>query len=250
MQAAHSFVPMFKPLQITNQAGTLRIRITGYLGEEVSEADITRQLDALPQADRIEVFINSGGGSVPVGNAIAVALRQHPAHKTAYIVGACASMATLVALCCDRVVMDAMAEWMVHLPITTATGRSDQLRDAAQISEELEQQFVQLFVARTGMAPEAMLQLLQQEKWLSASRARELGFVDEVVQLQLAAFYPTEDRTPPPRLASLLRTATDRGAWSYLEWARRDPQGLATLKAQEPERFRALLAAVATTPTS
>ncbi|MBX3102149.1 MAG: Clp protease ClpP [Bacteroidetes bacterium] len=233
---------MFKPLQITNQAGTLRIRITGYLGEEVTEASVTRQLDALPQAERIEVYINSGGGSVPVGNAIAVALRQHPAPKTAYVVGACASMATLIALSCDRVVMDALAEWMVHLPITTATGRSDQLRDAAQISEELEQQFVQLYTARTGMSAEDMLQLLREEKWLSASRAHELGFVDEVLQLQMAAFYPTEERPAPQRLAALLPRATDaRAGWDYLQWARQDPQGLARLKAQEPERFRALL---------
>lgn len=241
---------MIKPLQITNNAGTLRIHITGYIGEDVTDAEVLRQLEALPQASAIEVYINSGGGSVPVGNTIAYSLRQHPAPKTAYILGACASMATLIALSCERIVMDAMAEWMVHLPITTASGRSDQLRDAAQISEALEQQFVQLYVARTGMEEAAMLQLLREEKWLSAARALELGFVDEVLGLQVAAFYqlPETKAHTPVRLSQLVQAKTThtREAWNYLDWARQDPEGLAQLKAAEPERFQALLARLKT----
>lgn len=189
---------MFKPLLIAASGNVIRVSITGYIGEDVTDTQVLQQMQAYPEATEIEVYINSGGGSVPIGNAIGYALRQHPAKKTAYIIGACASMATMIALSCDTIKMDALAEWMVHLPITTASGRSDQLEDAARISKELEQQFVKLYAAKTGMPEDQMLTLLREERWLSAQRALELGFIDEVMQLQIAAFYTDKeaDKTP------------------------------------------------------
>jgi len=244
---------MFTPLQISQQAGTIRLHLTGYIGEDVTEQQVLQQLEALPDAEQIEVFINSAGGSVPVGNAIAHLLRSHPAPKTAYIVGSCASMATLIALSCQRIVMDGLAEWMVHLPTTTATGRSDQLADAARISEEMERQFVQLYVQRTGMPEANMLALLRAERWLPARRAQELGFVDEVLELQMAAFYPkapsgsrtTTPASPVKRPSQIIRLAQadeGRSGWQYLYWGRKDPAGLAEMKCHEPQRFEALLA--------
>lgn len=187
---------MLKPLSIERTVAATKIRITGYIGYDVMDKEVTDVLDALKPGTPIEVYINSGGGSVAVGNAIAQAIKSYEGQTTAYIVGVAASMATIVAMACDKIVMHSLAEWMVHLPITTVSGRSEEIGMSVETAKEFEDEFVRIYAARTGMSPDDMRKFLQSEQFISARKAKEMGFVDEVLELDMAAFYPANTQTP------------------------------------------------------
>ena len=182
---------MIRPLHIVAADNRLALYITGYIGEEVTDLDVIATLQANKTAKELVVYINSGGGDVTTGNSIARAIEMHPAKtKTAHVVGTCASMATIVALSCDKIIMDALGQWMVHYPWSMVLGRSEDFAQTAIVQKDFEQWFLGLYCKRTGQTPEAMDELLKQEKWLTAAQALEMGFVDEVQTLAMAAFTP------------------------------------------------------------
>jgi ATP-dependent protease ClpP protease subunit len=189
---------MLKPLHIAFAEGKAEIHVRGYIGaEEADPATIVHQLDLVPNVNEVAVYINSGGGSVDAGNEIAAALKRHPARKTAYVVGTCGSMATMIALACDTIKMHTLAQWMVHMPITGMRGRSEDLAAGALAAKAYEDEFVRIYTKRTGMAEDAMRALLKEERWMGAEEAKRLGFVDEVVNLTMDAFYGRSATTTP-----------------------------------------------------
>src|SRR5690606_16131928 len=72
-----------------------------WMGTGISAEQFVRDLQAI-KAPRIDVRINSVGGSVFEGNAIYNALARHPAHVDVYIDGIAASIASVIAMAGDR----------------------------------------------------------------------------------------------------------------------------------------------------
>ena len=98
---------------------------------ETSANHFREELAKYPNVTQINVYINSYGGSVFEGTAIYNQLRRHPAHKTVYIDGFACSVASVIAMAGDEVVMPRNAMMMIHRAIMGAWGNSDELRKAA-----------------------------------------------------------------------------------------------------------------------
>lgn len=69
---------------------------------ETSAAYFRKALEAVSKSDTIEVHINSAGGSVKEGLAIANQLAAHPARKVAYVDGFNCSVCTAISSACDQ----------------------------------------------------------------------------------------------------------------------------------------------------
>ena len=80
---------------------------------------------------QINIYINSRGGSVFEGTAIYNQLRRHPAHKTVYVDGFACSIASVIAMAGDEVVMPRNALMMVHNAMMGVWGNAAELRKAA-----------------------------------------------------------------------------------------------------------------------
>lgn len=153
----------------------------------VSAKQFAKDLKQHANARQIDLRINSPGGSVFDGNAIYNQLKQHPAKITAHIDGIAASMASVIAMAADHVVMPENALMMIHNPWSVSIGDSEQLRKDADLLDKVKTTLVGAY-GRSGLPEEELIAIMDAETWLTADEALEHGFIDEVrEEIKMAA---------------------------------------------------------------
>lgn len=183
-----------------------------FFGEGVSAKNLCRELSQIT-AERINLHVNSPGGNVFDGQAIYNALRRHPASVTTYVEGFAGSIATVVALAGDKVVMAANSLWMIHDPFGCACGSAAELRAYADVLDKAEVTIAGVYVEHTGRERAEIDDAMANETWFSADEAKDFGFVDTVGEpLKVAAmawnFAELGYRTPPPGGAVMIGNDT------------------------------------------
>lgn len=140
--------------------------------------------------DNITVRINSNGGSVFAGVAIHSMLKRHKAKITVIVDGIAASIASVVAMAGDEIVMMNGSMLMLHMPWTIAMGNANEFRKVADDLDAIGESMMDIYVARTGIDRTELKQILDEETWWSATKAVEMGFatrVDEESQVIAAS---------------------------------------------------------------
>ena len=145
----------------------------------VSAKTFVRDLNAI-KAPVIHLRINSPGGDVFDGRAIATAVAQHPSKVIAHIDGLAASAASYVATAADEVEMAPGSFLMIHKAWTLAFGNSEDLLATADILEKIDASLVEDYAKQTGQTPEQITAWMQAETWFSAEEAVAEGFADRV----------------------------------------------------------------------
>lgn len=172
---------------------------------------------------RINLHVNSPGGAVFDGQAIYTALRNHPAEVTTYIDGLAASIASVISLAGDRVVMASNALFMIHDPSGGVLGTAADMRKMADILDRIKDTIVGVYVDASGGDPAAIAEAMAQETWYTAQDALDAGFVDEIAApIPTTAMFDLSDfgyRHIPDALQrrSTAPAAEDRGAGSGAE---------------------------------
>lgn len=179
-------------------------------GGGITAERIARDLAAI-KAPRIDVRINSGGGSVFEGNAIYNALVRHPARVETYIDGIAASIASVIAMAGDRIHIAANAFVMIHNPHGIAWGEAADLRKMADTLDTVRGSLIGTYASRTGQDAAQIEAWMDAETWFNAEEAVEHGFADEIVEGReidgrIAASLSTY-RNLPPALAATLQAA-------------------------------------------
>ena len=100
-------------------------------------ADLKKQLDGLKGKD-LTVYINSPGGNVFAGVAMASFLKRHDGKTTAVVDGWCCSIATEIFFACQTRKIPANAYLMIHKPSTAVQGTSDDLLKAADMLDTIQ----------------------------------------------------------------------------------------------------------------
>lgn len=160
-----------------------------FWGDEVTPKQIDADLKALGELDTLNVHINSGGGSVFAGMAIYSIVKRHSAAtKCAYIDGLAASMASIIPLACDRVIMPGNALIMIHKPLGGVMGNAEDLRKYADLLDKIEDQALDIYEEKSHLARDKVKDMLAEETWMTAQEALESGFIDEIEnEVQIAA---------------------------------------------------------------
>lgn len=153
----------------------------GYLEESETSANHFREeLAAHPGVTQINVYINSYGGSVFEGTAIYNQLRRHAAHKTVYVDGFACSIASVIAMAGDEVVMPRNALMMIHNMWMVAEGSAAELRKAADDLDVLNDAGREAYLFKAGdkLSEDELVAMMDAETWLTAEKCMELGFCD------------------------------------------------------------------------
>lgn len=129
----------------------------------------------------ITLRIHSAGGEVFAASAIRSMLMAYPGHVTAKIEGLCASAATYVAMAADTVQMQDSAFFMIHDPWTIALGGIKELSQVVKMLKALKKGIVETYQSKTDLDADVLAKMMEDETWMSAQKALELGFVDEVI---------------------------------------------------------------------
>ena len=132
-------------------------------------------------ANRITVHLNSPGGEVFDGVAIYRALKDHPAHVTVRIDGVAASIASVIAMAGDKVVMTKRAMMMIHEPYAMAAGTADDMRKAAVALDKMGDTIGGIYSDRAGGTVTEWRAVMAKETWYSDEEAVAAGLADEVV---------------------------------------------------------------------
>lgn len=147
---------------------------------ETSAQHFKDELAKHPNTREIKVYINSLGGSVMEGIAIYNQLKRHKAHKTVIVDGFACSIASVIAMAGDTVIMPKNTVMMVHNAWTVAMGNAAELRKAADDLEVINQASRQAYLDKAGdkLTEEKLTELLDGETYLTAEQCVELGLAD------------------------------------------------------------------------
>ena len=141
-----------------------------------------KALAEYPNASQINLYINSIGGSVMEGTAIYTQLKRHKAKVTAYVDGMACSIASVIAMAADEVVMGPLASLMIHNPWTWAAGNADQMRQIANQLDKIGVGIKKAYLEKCGdkITEEKLTEMLNAEEYITAEEAVEMGFADRI----------------------------------------------------------------------
>ena len=138
----------------------------------------------------INLHINCVGGDVFDGMAIYNILKKRTAETTVYIEGIAASMGSVIALAADKVVMAENSLFMIHNAWGGAMGESKELKKTANLLEKISNEIADIYIKKTNLPYDKVKEMMDEETWLNADEALELGFVDSISDaIKVAAKY-------------------------------------------------------------
>jgi ATP-dependent protease ClpP protease subunit len=164
-------------------AGTITMR--GGIGDFENHISADDFLSALSEhaGEDVTILLDSEGGSVTDGLSIYNAIMQYSGNVTVHIDAICASIATVIACAADKVVMNSNAKFMIHRAWTVAMGNSVEFRSMAEILELMDADIASAYADKTDLPDDELLAMMEAETWMSAEKALELGFVDEINEI-------------------------------------------------------------------
>ena len=131
---------------------------------------------------QINLHIHSPGGNVFDGIAIYNLLKNHPANVTVYIDGLAASMASVIAMAGNEVIMPENAMMMIHKPWGIQGGDAEDMRKYADLLDKVENTLIPAYASKTGKTPEELAEMLSAETWLNGKECVEQGFADKLAE--------------------------------------------------------------------
>lgn len=152
----------------------------GYWG--ITAKKFVSDLKDISGATSINLRINSPGGDVFDGIAIYNALKGLGIPITTYIDGLAASMASVIAMVGNPVIMPENAMMMVHKPWGASSGDANAMRDYADLLDKVESVLIPAYTAKTGKSHDEIAALLEEETWLSGAECVAHGFADQLIE--------------------------------------------------------------------
>ena len=150
-------------------------------GGEVTPTQIDAELKALGDLDTLNVYVNSGGGSVFAGMAIFNIIKRAKATtKNAYVDGLAASISSVIPMACDNIFIPSNAMMMIHMPMGSISGNADKMRKMADNLDKVCESIMSVYVDKTGLEEEQVKKMMQNETWMTAKEAVEMGFASEL----------------------------------------------------------------------
>lgn len=141
--------------------------------------DFKNKMRNIKADEDIELEINSYGGDVFAGIDIMNTLRAHKGNVTLTITGIAASAASIIAMGADKIRMFSNTQLMIHNAWTIVAGNAKELRKKADDLDSIGESVLASYTHRVDA--KTVEKLLDEETYLSADKAKELGFVDEIV---------------------------------------------------------------------
>lgn len=145
---------------------------TGVTAKRISAA-----LRSMNGAD-VVVNINSPGGDVFEGLTIYNLLREYEGHVTVRILGLAASAASFIAMAADEIQIARAGFFMIHNAWTGVWGNRNEMREAADFLEQIDETIADIYSIRTGQTIDELKTQMDKESWINGKNSVEQGFAD------------------------------------------------------------------------
>lgn len=151
---------------------------------DVEATSPKKVIDLINQAqnnETLEVEINSGGGSVFAGSEIYTALKSYSGKVITKVVGLAASAASVIAMAGEKVEISPTGQIMIHNASGRFGGDYRDMEKGAEILKNVNETISNAYKIKTGLSNEELLEMMNQETWLTPQQALEKNFVDEIM---------------------------------------------------------------------
>jgi ATP-dependent Clp endopeptidase proteolytic subunit ClpP len=165
-----------------------------YIFDEIGAYGITAQ-DFISEMKEykntpVNLRINCIGGDVFDGMAMYNIIKKREAKTTAYIEGIAASMGSVIALAADEVIMAENSLFMIHNAWGGAMGEAQDMRKTASVLEKISGEIANIYKRKTRLSLDRIQDMMDEETWLNAAEAYDLGFIDSISDsIKVAAKY-------------------------------------------------------------
>ena len=189
--------------QKSDEGGDRVLFLDGVIAESSwFDDDITPQMfkDELMSGEgNITVWINSPGGDCIAAAQIYNLLAGYAGNVTVKIDGIAASAASVIAMAGDTVQMSPVSMMMIHNPATIAMGDHNEMAKAIEMLGEVKESIINAYAAKTGLSRAKLSRLMEDETWMNANKAQQLGFCDMIMGRRTEEDEPDEEpeETPP-----------------------------------------------------
>nr|DAO73378.1 MAG TPA: Putative ATP dependent Clp protease [Caudoviricetes sp.] len=126
-------------------------------------------VEALKDAGDVHVHINSYGGDVFAGVAIANILKNHKGRTVAYIDGLAASSASIIAFGCDEIIIPSNAYLMMHRVSCGMFGNADDFLKQIEVMGKIEEGIINSYLEKAvdGVTREQIKDFVMTETWFT-----------------------------------------------------------------------------------
>ncbi|MDE7137943.1 MAG: Clp protease ClpP, partial [Ruminococcus sp.] len=100
---------------------------------------------------------------------------------TVKIDGIAASAASVVAMAGDETLISPTGMIMIHNPMTFAAGNKSDMEKAIAVLEEVKESIINAYARKTNLSRAKISRLMDEETWMNAEKALQLGFVDDIL---------------------------------------------------------------------
>ena len=142
-----------------------------------SFADALKEVGAV---DTLNVYVNSPGGNVFDGITIYNQLKRFSAKKIIHVDALAASIASVICMAGDEIVMAPNAQMMIHDPWGMCVGTADEMRKSADTLDQVRTTLLDTYEARTKAPRADISEWMAAETWMTAKQAMERGFADRI----------------------------------------------------------------------
>lgn len=174
----------YMELTDNNTSGNNKLYIYGdvHLSEDyklsntdVCPQDISDFFASIDDTLPLDLYINSGGGSIFGGFAIYNILKRYKGHKTAHIDGLAASISSVIPFACDKVTGTSASMIMIHKPSNIVWGNADEMRKGADDLDKMQEAIIDVYCenAVDGVSRETINEMVNSETWLTCEQAKD-----------------------------------------------------------------------------
>lgn len=151
---------------------------------ETSANHFRQELAKYPNVSEIHIFINSYGGSVFEGTAIYNQLKRHSAKKVVHIDGFACSIASVIAMAGDEIIMPSNTMMMIHNMWMGVFGNAAELRKAADDLDTINAAGRKAYMLKAGdkLSEEKLVEMMDAETWLTAEQCIAYGLADRLAE--------------------------------------------------------------------
>ncbi|WLR44474.1 Clp protease ClpP (plasmid) [Bacillus carboniphilus] len=187
-EIANQIKPQFKAEEKYKENNT-EITIYGDIGESwFGEAVTAKQInETLKNIDteRITIHLNSPGGDAFEGIAIYNQLKDHDAKVTVYVDGLAASIASIIAMAADELIMNKGSMLMIHEASTYAWGTKHDIQKTLNALEGIDKSLSDIYMTRYQGERSEIETMITNETWFTSEEAVEVGLADKVNEVEV-----------------------------------------------------------------
>ena len=154
-----------------------------------SAGKVNKLISQAQDGEELEIIINSGGGSVFAGSEIYTTLKSYTKGKVVgKIVGIAGSATSVISMGCHELQISPTGQIMIHNASGVFEGDYNDMELGADILKNINSSIANAYEIKTGKPHAELLKMMNNETWLTAQKALELGFVDKIMFADEAQF--------------------------------------------------------------